>query len=83
MAERFVESFPSRIISDSRKEVVDHDQHVPARFWSFTLVAGRRVMSVNRYVVSCRVVSCVCAAASKTGRAAAKSKTIPFILFLS
>ena len=47
MAERLTVSFPMRAISDSSMEVTAHVQHVPARYWSFTLVAGRRTMSVN------------------------------------
>ena len=49
MGERLTESLPRRMISDSRKETVDHDQQVPALSCDFTEVFGRRLSSVKTY----------------------------------
>ena len=47
IGDRLSESLPIRMISDSKKEIVDQDQQVPARSCDLTLVVGRRLISVN------------------------------------
>jgi hypothetical protein len=79
MGERLTESFPKRIISDSKYEMLDHDQHVPALSCDFTDVAGKRFTSVNWYPSFFSSFS-VCATTVGNDNTNAAAKIIIFLI---
>ncbi|OQA92339.1 MAG: hypothetical protein BWY27_00351 [Bacteroidetes bacterium ADurb.Bin234] len=83
MGAKLTESFPKRMISDSKNEIVDHDQQVPALSCDLTDVAGNLFISVKVYpsfLVVSFALSWACTVKVKANRQMPTNK-LNFLIF--